>query len=138
VAINFSLPEFCVAWTSRNIGFCQETGIPEVNCVVRVVCRADQVLEIERHPCSVLDVLLSDRIHVMNNQTRVNFVAIDTQITAVVSDDGFLAQRSPFPRHVEPLIDPAIESERLAADFASNGEVLKPFLKGFQLNQFGI
>lgn len=67
----------------------------------------------------------------MNNQTGVNVVSLNTEITSFISENDFVTKRTPFSRCVKPLINPSIESERLASDLSSQREVFESVFERF-------
>jgi hypothetical protein len=99
---------------------------------------ANQVVEIQRHACAVLDVLLSERIHVMYDQSRMDLIPFDAEITTSVSQYGLTSYLPPSFGGIESLIDPSIESESLATDLSPNRKVFEPFFKRFELDQLFI
>ncbi len=109
-----------------------------MNCVVRVVRGANQVLGIESHASAVLDIPLCDRIHVMNDESRVDLMTLDAEITTFISYDDISTKSAPSLGRIKPLVNPAVESERVATDLTPDREVLKPLLERFQFDQFGI
>ena len=50
-------------------------------------------------------------IHVMNKQTRVNFIPRHTQIASKITHDDVITNTSPITTSVEPLVQPSIETE---------------------------
>jgi len=98
-----------------------------MNRIVRMERRANEIVEIQRHATAVFEICLRDRIHMVNDQVRMNLTTFNSEVASVVSDNRIASQSSPCLRTVESLIDPTIESERFATDFASNRQVLESF-----------
>ena len=76
-----------------------------------------------------LDVLGSNRIHVVNEKIAVNLVTIDSEIAAVVAKDDESSNILPLLRSIEPLVDPTVEPEGGSSDLSTKREILKTFLE---------
>lgn len=112
--------------------------VPEVDCVVGSVRNTDQILRIESILSAIHNVILNQRIHVMNGDLVVNIVSSDTKITTQITSDDVSAKETPGTRRVELLIDPAIETECLSADLSTKNEVVESFFEALDLAEFGI
>lgn len=136
--VSFLSPQLRVAGSALNQLSGELSGIAIVNGVVRSVCSCDKVLRIENDIVSVLDVLQSHWIYVMNEQPVVDLVAWYAQITTVVSDNDFVSKTMPFSGPVELLVDPSIEAKCRFADLTPQDEVLEPIFEGVEAFQFRI
>lgn len=58
-----------------------------MNCVVGAVRSADQILRIQSCLCSVHNIVLADRIHVVHNQPTMDFTTFNGEIAPAVSSD---------------------------------------------------
>src|SRR3954447_1886639 len=83
-------------------------------------------------------MLWQHRIHMVHEETAMNLMPRNTQITPIVPDDHQLSSLLPFARSIKMLIDPAIESERSLANLTNQGEICKSLLKGGQVAKLGI
>lgn len=90
-----------------------------MNCVVRVVRGRDKELRIQRIPGSVDDVVLNERIQMMDDDSTMNIKTMNAEIATFVPCDDVVAETTPLWRLIKLLVDPPIESERRATDLAS-------------------
>src|ERR671913_954165 len=78
-------------------------------------------------------IVRRDRIHVMDDWISMNLVTLNAQIASVVSDDDGVSKIPPFPRRVEPLVDPTLETKGRFAYSPVQTKVIVPFLDGREL-----
>jgi hypothetical protein len=100
--------------------------------------RTNQVAEIKSHACPVLNIPLSKRIHVMNDQSRVDLMTLETEITTIISNYCLLTQGTPLSRCIKFLINPSIESEGLATHLSSESQIIESIFERFKLDEFGV
>lgn len=133
------LPRTSVILPSLYWSFAEKRLIAIMDSVVCFVRDTDQVIGIQKKLGSILYVLQTYRIHVMNYDLAVNIVSFDAEITAVVSDYYLISDSFPFRRtRVEHLVEYPVESESLFTNRAVKLEVLEPFFKGQKMRQFSI
>lgn len=83
----------------------------------------------------MLYCLLSNWVHVMNHQPRIDLVTRNSQVATVVTSNDESSNLHPFLGLVEPLIDPAIEAERVLADLAAQLEIPIALFERVQTNK---
>ena len=106
-----------------------------MNCVVSGVTRGDQVLRIDENIGVLVDVVDSDDVEVMDDQSRVGERGIwIAEIASVIANDHVAASVLPFFGVVKYLIEPAVESESSFADWARELQVFEALLEGRKLN----
>lgn len=79
------------------------------------------------------DVTYTHRIHVMNDDTVVNLIPINTQVTTIVTGDDVVTNLSPLSRRVELLVDPTIETESRFTNLSSERQILESLFERFAL-----
>lgn len=85
-----------------------------------------------------LKIFRADRVHVMNQDSIVNIVTFDTQITTIVSRDDYVADVTPLPRRVELLIHPPFEPEGRISHSSAERQVLEALLDGFTPSELSV
>src|SRR4051794_8575662 len=109
-----------------------------MNCIVGKMRGTDQELRINYQSLTTHQVQLRQWIHVMHQQTMVDLMTGNAQITALVTcDDGFSSQL-PLSGPIELLIHPPIETEGLLAHIAFEVEILEAFLKRLNASQLRV
>ena len=103
-----------------------------MNGVMRLVCYANQVVKIQSTSRSVQDVLFVDRVHVVHDNSIMNLMSFDSEITTFISRYDVVTKATPFTGCIELLIDPTITAEGRTAYFSTNGKVVEPFFERFQ------
>ena len=73
--------------------------------------RGDKILRIKNPSFTITQVLRAYGIHVVHHQLRMNLIAWDSKITAVVTDYDLITNMLPFTGPVKPLIDPTVETK---------------------------
>lgn len=84
------------------------------------------------------DVVFDERIHVMDDWLVVDLESLDGQVTTKVTRNHVMSNKTPLPRCIELLIDPAIRAEGCAAHLAPKREISKPLEVGRQLDELRI
>lgn len=96
--------------------------------IVRLVGATDQKIRVQDVRIKEFDLVRSDRIHVVNNDTAVDFITFKTQIAAIITRNDLISD--PFPLHglVKTLIQITIESKSLITNSATDSQVIVPIL----------
>lgn len=106
-----------------------------MNRIVRFVGATDQKIRIQDVWIEECDLIWSNRIHVMNNDTTVDFVTFQTQIAAIIARNDLISDSFPLSGLVKPLIQITIEPESLVSDSATNSQVIVPVFYGIEKNK---
>jgi len=69
--LEFPHPKLGIPWTSLDVGLREQRLVPEVDCVVSPKCASDEAFGVEEIVGTFLEVLKSQRIHVVY-QVRSN------------------------------------------------------------------
>ncbi len=106
-----------------------------MNRVVRLVGATDQKIRIQDVRIEEFDLIRSNRVHVVDKDTAVDFITFKTQIAAIVARNDLISD--PFPLHglVKVLIQIAIESESLVSDSATDSQVIVPIFDSIKKNE---
>lgn len=113
----------------------KQSLVAVVNSVVGSVCDGDQVVGIEEAVIAIFELLEGDRIQVMNVETLMDLIAINTQIACVVANDDLVTSLTPLSRRVEALIHPTGVTERRSTYLTFEREIVKPLFEGLKLPQ---
>lgn len=104
-----------------------------MNRVVGTNRRGDKELRIDKRQIPLQNIDLRDWVHVMDDDSTVDLIALDAQITAIVSDNNLVSSLSPLSRAVKALIDPSIEPKGGCSYNTTEREVLKALFVCFEL-----
>lgn len=76
----------------------------------------DKELGVDDHLFARYEIRLGQRVHVVNQQTMVNIVTRDPEVTALIARNDFAASELPLSRPVERLIHPPVKTKGLLSD----------------------
>lgn len=85
--------------------------------------------------CQVVNL---DRVHVVNDDPVMNFIAFDAKIPAEVSRYDVLPDILPLPGGVESLVQPPLKAERLYSYRHGYSKVLIAFPQAFDLAELRV
>lgn len=94
--------------------------------VVRFVGTTDQKIRIQDVRIEEFDLIWTNRIHVVNKDTTVDFITFKTQIAAIVARNDFISNSFPLHGLVKTLIQITIEPKSLVSDAATDSQVIVP------------
>jgi len=103
--------------------------------VDRVVClkgRCDQVLGVKKTLVTMNQRFGRDRVHVVDENTVVDLVAIDPEITSVVSGNHIVANTLPLSRTIEHLVQITVETERRVANLTLQEQICVAILESLE------
>ena len=92
---------------------------------MRIMRRADQKLGIGQKLGRLSEVANFNRIHVVDVNSLMNIISIASQITAEISGNHMIPDRSPLIGVVESLIQITLKSKRLLAYLSIQLQVLE-------------
>lgn len=72
----------------------------------------------------------------VNQDFGLDLIARNAEITAIIPQNNPVSDRTPFPRRVEPLIDPSVKSERAFTNDSTEREVLKALFERLDCSEF--
>src|SRR4051794_20540131 len=86
----------------------------------------------------MLNMLRQHRIHVMDQRSIVDLVALYTQVTTIVSDNYIISKTSPFSRSIELLVDVTIETESHYTDLSGKRQITESLFERVESSQFRV
>lgn len=100
--------------------------------IVRLVRATDQKIRIQDVRIKELDLTRSNRVHVVNKDTAVDFITFKTQIAAIIARNDLISD--PFPLHglVKTLVQITIESKSLITHSAADSQVIVTIFYGIE------
>lgn len=103
--------------------------------IVRFVRATYQKIGIQYVRIEEFDLIWSNRVHVMNEDTTVDFVSFKTKIAAIVARNDLVSDSFPLGGLIKTLIQITIEPERLISNAATDLQVIVPIFDGVKKNK---
>lgn len=106
-----------------------------MDCIVRLVGATDQKIRIQDVRIEEFDLVRSNRIHVVNKDTAVDFITFKTQIATIIARNDLISYPFPLYGLVKALVQITIESESLASDSTTDSQVIVPIFYGVEKDE---
>lgn len=103
--------------------------------IVRSVGATDQKIGVQYVRIEEFDLIRSNRVHVMNEDTAIDFVPLKTKIAAIVARYDLISDSFPLSGLVKTLIQITIEPERLISNTTADPQVIVPIFDGIKKNK---
>lgn len=103
--------------------------------IVHFVRATDQKIRIQDVRIEEFDLIRSNRVHVVNENTTINFVSFKTKIAAIVARNDLISDSSPLSGLVKPLVQITIEPECLIPNATTDSQVIVPIFDGVKKNK---
>lgn len=103
--------------------------------IVRFVRATYQKIGIQYIRIEEFYLIRSNRVHVVNKDTTVDFVPLETKITAIIARYDLISDSFPLSRLVKTLIQITIETESLISNTAIDSQVIVPIFDGVKKNE---
>lgn len=103
--------------------------------IVRFVGATYQKIGVQYVRIKEFDLIRSNRVHVVNKDTTIDFVPLKTKIAAVVARNYLISDSFPLNGLVKTLIQITIEPESLIANAAADSQVIVPIFDGVKENK---
>lgn len=103
--------------------------------IVRFVGATYQKIGIQYVRIKEFDLIRSNRVHVVNEDTTIDFVPLKTKIAAIVARYYLISNSFPLSRLVKTLIQITIEPKRLVSNAATDSQVIVPIFDGVKKNK---
>lgn len=103
--------------------------------IVRFVRATDQKIRVQDVRIEELDLIRSNRVHVVNEDTTIDFVSFKTKIAAIVARNDLISDSFPFSGLVKPLIQITIEPKRFISNATTDSQVIVPIFDGVKKNK---
>lgn len=81
------------------------------------------------------NLLRSNRVHVVNEDTTIDFVSIKTKIAAIIARYDLITDSFPLSGLVKTLIQITIEPESLISNTTADSQVIVPIFDGIKKNK---
>lgn len=81
------------------------------------------------------NLLRSNRVHVMNEDTTIDFVPLKTKIAAIIARYDLVSDSFPLSGLVKTLIQITIEPESLISNTTADSQVIVPIFDGVKKNK---
>ena len=109
-----------------------------MDCFMGSITNTDYIFQCKDTRIAIQDVIVGDRIQMVNDDRLKDFITFTSQITSAISDDNSITELFPFGRMIKSLIQIPSPTEIFIADAIPDKQIIKPFPKGWKLNKFGI
>lgn len=106
-----------------------------MNRVVRFVGATYQKIGIQYVRIKEFDLIRSNRVHVVNKDTTIDFVSLKTKIAAIVARYYLISDSFPLGGLVKTLIQITIEPEGLISNPTADSQVIEPIFDGVKKNK---
>lgn len=103
--------------------------------IVRFVGATYQKIGIQDVRIEEFDLIRSNRVHVVNEDTTIDFVSFKTKIAAIVARNDLISDSFPLSGLVKTLIQITIEPECLISNAAPDSQVIVPIFDGVKKNK---
>ena len=103
--------------------------------VVRFVRATYQKIRVQYIRIKEFDLIRSNRVHVVNENTTINFVSLKTKITTIIARNDLISDSFPLGGLVKPLIQITIEPKGLVSDATTDSQVIVPIFDGVKKNK---
>lgn len=103
--------------------------------IVRFVRATDQKLRIQDVWIKEFDLVRPNRVHVVNENTAIDFVSFKTKIAAIVARNDLISDSFPLHGLVKALIQITVESKSLVPDSATDSQVIVPIFYRIEKNK---
>ena len=103
--------------------------------IVRFVRATYQKIGVQYVRIKEFDLIRSNRVHVMNEDTTIDFVPLKTKIAAIIARYDFISNSFPLSGLVKTLIQITIEPERLISNATADSQVIVPIFDGVKKNK---
>lgn len=103
--------------------------------IVRFVGATDQKIRVQDVRIEEFDLIWTNRIHVMNKDTTVDFIALKTQIAAIIARNDLISDSFPLSGLVKTLIQITVEPESLISNTTADSQVIVPIFDGVKKNK---
>lgn len=103
--------------------------------VVRFVGATYQKIRVQYVRIKEFDLVRSNRVHVVNENTAIDFVSFKTKIAAVIARNDLISDSFPLSGLVKTLIQITIEPESLISNATTDSQVIVPIFDGVKKNK---
>lgn len=102
---------------------------------MRFVRATYQKIRVQDVRIEEFDLIRSNRVHVVNENTTIDFVSFKTKIAAIVARNDLISYSFPLSGLVKTLVQITIEPERLISNATADSQVIIPIFDGVKKNK---
>lgn len=103
--------------------------------IVRLVRATYQKIGVQYIRIEEFDLIRSNRVHVVNEYTTIDFVSFKTKIAAVIARNDLVPDSFPLSGLVKTLVQITIESESLISNATADSQIIVPIFNGVKKNE---
>lgn len=103
--------------------------------IVHFVGATYQKIRVQDVRIEEFDLIRSNRVHVVNDDTTIDFVPLKTKITAIIARYDLISDSFPLIGLVKTLIQITIEPKSLISNAAADSQVIVPIFNGVKKNK---
>lgn len=103
--------------------------------IVRLVRATYQKFGVQYIRIKEFDLIRSNRIHVVNEDTTIDFVPLKTKIAAIVARNDLISYSFPLSRLIKTLIQITIEPKSLISNATADSQITIPIFDGVKKNE---
>lgn len=103
--------------------------------IVRLVRATYQKIGVQYVLIEEFDLIRSNRIHVVDEDTTIDFVPFKTKIAAVIARYDLISDYFPLSGLVKTLIQITIKPESLISNATTDSQVIVPIFDGVKKNK---
>ena len=103
--------------------------------IVRSVGATYQKIWIQYVRIKEFDLIRSNRIHVVNEDTTIDFVSLKTKIAAIIARYDLISDSFPLDGLIKTLIQITIEPKSLISNTTADSQVIVPIFDGVKKNK---
>lgn len=103
--------------------------------IVRFVGATDQKIGVQDIRIEEFDLIRSNRVHVVNEDTTIDFVSFKTKVATIIARNDIISDAFPLSGLVKTLIQITIEPESLISDPTADSQVIIPIFNGVKKNK---
>lgn len=103
--------------------------------IVRLVRATYQKIRVQDVWIEEFDLIRSNRVHVVNEYTTVDFVSFKTKIATIVARNDLVSDSFPLSGPVKTLVQITIEPKSLISNNTTDSQVIVPIFDGVKKNK---
>lgn len=103
--------------------------------IVRFVGATDQKIRIQDVRIKEFDLIRSNRVHVVDEDTTIDFVPLKTKIAAIITRYDLISDSFPLSGLVKTLVQITIEPKSLIPNTTADSQVIVPIFDGIKKNK---
>lgn len=106
-----------------------------MNRIVRLVRATYQKIGIQYVRIKEFDLIRLNRVHVVDEDTTIDFVPLKTKIAAIIARNDLIPDSFPLSGLVKTLIQITIEPKSLISNATTDSQVIVPIFNGVKKNK---